>query len=83
MKFIFQETYEQNNQRIFYDEKDLSFSCKNSNDCNFTIMTGCAYIGMEINLYNGQVLQISGCCPKITWKEKELRIPDNIKNGNR
>ena len=81
MKFIFQETNEQNKQRIFYDEKDLSFSCENLNDCNFTIMTGCAYIGIDINLYNGQVLQVSGCCPRIVWKEKKLKMPDNIKNG--
>jgi len=81
MKFIFKEESIKNTQEIYYFANDVSFTCEEWNQCDFTIMIGCAYIGIDISLYNKQVLQISGACPKQAWIKKKLEPPNQLKEG--
>lgn len=70
MKFNYIEDKARNNQSIYYVEEDISFTCEECNYCDFSIMIGCAYIGIDVNLKNKEILQISGCRPKELWIEK-------------
>lgn len=81
MKFIFKEDLEQNNQKIYFDSENQSFSCDQLNDSDFTVIIEYGKFGIDINLTNKQILQISGYYPKEVWKEIELTPPSNIKNG--
>lgn len=68
--------------KVFYNEQELSFITKPNYITDFTIMTGAAYLGLDINLSNKLVMSISGCCPKYNWIKTNLKMQENIEKGD-
>lgn len=67
--------------KVIYDEEEKSISTKPIYMSNLTIMTGAAYIGLDLNLENMLILSIWGFCPKQSWKKTLLKLPENIEDG--
>lgn len=68
--------------KVFYNEQELSFITEPNYIVDFTIMTGAAYLGLDINSSNKLVLSISGCCPKYNWIQTNLQMQEQIEDGN-
>jgi len=67
---------------ILYWEEDRSIITEpNYFPTHFTLMTGCVYLGMDINLDNMQLMGITGFCPRSAWDGEILVPPNNIEEG--
>lgn len=69
------------NAKVIYIEEDKSFSTKPIYFADLTLMTGSAYLGIDINLANMLLISVWGFCPKYCWIETELNYPDHINDG--
>ena len=61
---------------LIYDLKESTFYYEPWNDVDFSIILGSSYIGLDLNLYENKILQMSGYSSKRNWIKKRLTIPD-------
>lgn len=66
---------------VLYYEDDRGFTTEPDYITHFTLMTGCAYLGLDINLDNMQIMTITGFCPKNSWNRQKLVLPTQIEEG--
>lgn len=68
--------------KVIYYDKEEGITTEPYYQTNFTIMTGGAYVGLDINLDNMQLLAISGSCPKNTCIFELIEPPKNIDSAS-
>lgn len=66
---------------LLYCEEDRGFNTEPDYITHFTLMIGCAYLGLDINLDNMQIMTITGFCPKNSWNRQKLVLPNKIEEG--
>lgn len=66
---------------VLYCEEDRSFTTEPDYITHFTLMTGCPYLGFDINLDNMQIMTITGFCSKNSWNIEKLVPPKDIEEG--
>lgn len=67
--------------KVLYNKEDMSISSKPIYMSDVSIMTGAAYLGLELNLSNMLIVSMWGCCHKRCWKRTELTPPANVEDG--
>ena len=82
MKFIYSRTNKISINRIIFDKIEESFYMERSIETNFSVMLGCAYLGVDINLIDMQIYGASGLCPMNIWIKEKLKLPKYVINGN-
>lgn len=76
MRFITLLEPKSDERQVLYLADERSFGMDVFLPSDFTLMTGCAYLGLDVSLTNSQIVNLSGFCPKDTWTRKELTPPD-------
>lgn len=74
MKFYYKEG-NYNKYTAIYLEKDDGIITEPDIGTDFTLMTGGAYLGIDVTLYNKEVVAISGYIPKHLWINKKIELP--------
>lgn len=67
---------------LIYIEKEQSFCSKPFLTSDFTLMLGCAYLGLDVSLSSMEILNVSGLCPQHLWIPKKLALPRVVVAGS-
>ena len=81
MKFEILPSYPRDKRNVVYAEQEQSFDMDVSLKSDFTLMLGCAYLGLDVALSSSEVVNISGFCPREKWIEKALSLPVATQKG--
>lgn len=81
MEFLYSRGNAILTNKIIFDKTEETFYMYKDVETNFSVMLGCAYLGMDINLIDMQVYGVSGLCPTNMWVKKELKMPQNVISG--
>lgn len=75
MKFEISPDSQHCKRKVIYSNQEHSFDMDTYWYTDFTIMLGCAYIGLDVDLSSLEVVNVSGFCPSENWIKKPLCTP--------
>ena len=75
MKFEVASQHQAEKRKVIYSNQEQCFDMDRSLHTDFTLMLGCAYVGLDVSLSSMEVVNISGFCPTDTWIKKTLHAP--------
>ncbi len=81
MKFEVSPNFQDSKRNVIYSNQEHSFDMDISLYTDFTLMLGCAYLGLDVNLSSMDVVNVSGFCPSDTWIKKNLCFPIATQQG--
>ena len=80
MNFVFSEMQPIQGQHIFKKGEGLSHNLMEF--CDFSLMTGCGYLGIDINTTNNnRIYGISGYISLKDLKQESVSLPSKVING--
>lgn len=81
MKFDISPNLQSRKRKVIYLNEEHSFCMDVFLDTDYTLMLGCVYLGLDVDLSSMDVVNISGVCPNYTWKKKNLCPPIATQQG--
>jgi hypothetical protein len=72
---------QEDKRKVVYSNQECSFDMDVSLPNDFTLMLGCAYLGLDVLLSSLEVVNISGFCPNDRWIKKTLCLPSAKQQG--
>ncbi len=64
-------------RQVLYFNQEQSFDMNIIEPSHYSLMLGCAYLGLDFSLNSLEIVNISGFCPNNLWINKSL-VPPNI-----
>ncbi len=81
MKFEVSSNFQDSKRKVIYLNQEHSFDMDISLYTDFTLMLGCAYLGLDVTLSSLEVVNVSGFCPSNGWIRKTLCSPIATQQG--
>lgn len=81
LKFEISPNFQGGKRNVVYSKQERSFDMDISLSADFTLMLGCSYLGLDVNLSSMEAVNVSGFCPSDTWIKKDLCVPAATRQG--
>ncbi len=81
LKFEIIQNIQPDKRQVIYLDQEHSFYTEPFLYSDFTVMLGCDYIGLDVDLSSSKIMNISGFSSQKNWINKILSAPATTKNG--